>query len=86
MPGGIPIGSPGQGPRVRELSGGLRAAQNLFDDLRVGGELVIDTPDLKVSKLPGNAGYVTFRPASTSGPPAVDVNVPGVQFKRIHFQ
>ena len=26
MPGGVPIGSPGQGPRVRELSGGLRAA------------------------------------------------------------
>ena len=42
-------------------------------------------PNLTVVKLPGNAGYITFRPISRSGPPAVDVNVPGITFDKIHF-
>ena len=86
MPGGAPIGEPGSSADVRELPGGLVAARKLLDDLRVGGQTV-DKPDLEgtLVKLPGNAGYITFRAISTSGPPAIDINVPGVVFKRIHF-
>jgi hypothetical protein len=78
MPGGVPIGTRGNGQRVRELSGGVAAARALFDDLSVGGKLGVDSPDLLISKLPGNAEYITFRPASTSGLPALDINVPGI--------
>jgi hypothetical protein len=85
MPGGMPIGLPGASPRVRVLPGGIRDAQNLFDYLRVGG--TVETRGLRVTvvRLPGRAGHVTFRPTSTSGSPAVDVNVPGIPFRRIHF-
>jgi hypothetical protein len=37
MPGGAWIGEEGDGPNVRIVTGGLEAARNLFDYLRVGG-------------------------------------------------
>lgn len=37
MPGGVPVGSPGTGRDIRELPGGLPAAQDVFAYLRVGG-------------------------------------------------
>lgn len=85
MPGGVPVGEPGRGPDVRELPGGLAAARDLFNHLRTGGRQV-ERPDLEgsLAKLPGSAGYITFRATSTSGPPAVDVNVPGARLK-LHF-
>lgn len=61
MPGGLPIGKAGSGPRVRELSGGPEAARDLFEDLSVGGKLIIDSADLKVTQLPGRAGYLISR-------------------------
>jgi hypothetical protein len=86
MPDGKPIGRPGKGADVRELPGGLEAAKALFDYLRVGGQM-LDRPNLAgtLVKLPGRAGYLTLRPISTSGSPAVDINVPGVAFDKIHF-
>ena len=86
MPYGRPIGRPGRGQDVRELPGGLKAAEDLFDYLAVGGERV-DNPDLDgvLIKLPGNAGHITFRPISNSGPPAVDVNVRSMPFTKFHF-
>ncbi len=86
MSGGVPIGQSGNSSRVRELSGGLQAARSMFDYLRVGGSIV-DDPDLEgtLIKLPSNAGYITFRATSTSSSPAIDINVPGVPFRRIHF-
>jgi len=86
MPYGRPIGRPGRGQDVRELPGGLKAAEDLFDYLTVGGERV-DNPDLDgvLIKLPGNAGHITFRPISNSGPPAVDVNVRSMPFTKFHF-
>ena len=86
LPDGVPIGMPGNTSRVRVLPGGVSAAQNLFDYLSAGGTIEEKSPSATVARLPGTAGYVTFRPTSTSGPPAVDVNVPGIPFRRIHFQ
>jgi hypothetical protein len=87
MPGGAPIGTPGRGADVRELPGGLEAARALFDYLRVGGQ-VVSKSNLEgtLIRLFGKAGYVTFRPVSESGPPAVDINVRGVEFDKIHFR
>ena len=83
IPGGVPIGTPGRGMDVRELPGGLGAARALFDYLRVGGEVVYKpNSEGTLIKLPGRAGYVTFRPASESGSPAVDINVPRVTFEK----
>jgi hypothetical protein len=85
MPGGRPIGLPGTSPRVRVLPGGIKGAQGLFDYLRVGGAVETSGSAITVVKPPGRAGPVTFRPNSTSGPPAVDVNIPGIPLRRIHF-
>ena len=86
MPGGVPIGEEGSSPNVRELPGGLEAAQNLFDYIRVGGTVTPSSgPGVTVVELPGGGSYVTFRPESDSDLPAIDFNVPGVTFKRIHF-
>lgn len=85
MPGGVPIGLPGASPRVRVLPGGIKGAQDLFDYLRIGGTVETRGPAITVVKLPGKAGHVTFRSSSTSGPPAVDINIPGIPFRRIHF-
>lgn len=85
MPGGAPIGQKGNDPSVRELPGGIQAARDLFDYLSVGGRVQLENNKITVIQLPGNAGYLTFRPVSDSGPPAVDINVSGVTFDKIHF-
>ncbi len=91
MPGGKPIGRPGRGEGIREVVGGLPAAQALFDRLTRGG--TPNTPPTYARKghgfdLPGG-GWVTLRPISKSdGSPAIDVNIPGIPqdvLKRIHF-
>ena len=78
MPGGVPIGSTGAGRRVRELPGGAQAAKDLFDYLRVAGRVRLENDKITVVELPGEAGYVTYRPVSESGSAAIDINVPGI--------
>jgi hypothetical protein len=85
MPGGAPIGQKGNDPSVQILPGGIRAAKDLFDYLRVGGRVQLENNKITVIELPGNAGYVTFRPVSDSKSPAVDIDVRGVTFDKIHF-
>ncbi len=87
MTGGVPIGAARSSPDISLLPGGTEAAGELFDYLRVGGSIVHD-PDLEGSliRLPGDVGYITFRAKSTNDSPAIDVNVPGVPFRRIHFK
>jgi hypothetical protein len=85
MPDGTPIGQKGNDPSVREHPGGILAAKDLFDYLRMGGRTQLENDKITVIQLPGNASYVTFRPVSDSGPPAVDINVSGVTFDKIHF-
>src|SRR5215472_1928113 len=84
MPHGRPIGRRGGGLDVRELPGGTKAARDLFDYLRVGGIEHRSTPNMTIIKLPGDAGFLTFRQRSRSGDTAIDVNVPGVRLK-LHF-
>lgn len=84
MPGGVPIGRAGTGRDIREVPGGPDAAEALFDYLRVGASVHRSDPNMTIVSLPRRAGYITFRRVSTSGDPAIDVNVPGVRLK-IHF-
>lgn len=85
MPDGQPIGWRGNDPSVRELPGELQAAKDLFDYLAVGGNVRLANDKITVVELPGKAGFVTLRPVSDSGSPALDINVPGVIFDKIHF-
>ena len=84
MPNVVPIGKRGRGLDVQLLPGGRAAAEELFDYLRVGGSDWRSTRNRTVIRLPGNAGFITYRPNSQSGGPAVDVNVPGAKLK-LHF-
>jgi hypothetical protein len=84
-PYGRPIGRRGSGPDIRELTGGSAAAKELFDYLRVGGTEHRSGANLTVVRLPGKAAFLTFREKSGSGDSAIDINVPGVTVKRIHF-
>jgi hypothetical protein len=86
MPAGRPIGEAGSSPDIRVLPGGVTAARELFDYLRVGGTEHLSNADTTVVRLPGSAGFLTFRQISASGDPAIDINFPGIVIKRIHFQ
>src|SRR5262245_38837385 len=86
MPGGQPVGAPGTRPEIRELPGGSSAAQSMFNQLSQGG-----TPHTPPNysgtgtNLP-SGGWVGLRPVSKSGPPTIDVNVPGVPIDKIKFK
>src|SRR5215831_464756 len=87
MPGGKPVGTPGTRPTIRELPGGQPAAKAMFDELaKCGG--TSETP----ASYPGTGhklsggGWVGLRPASLSGPPTIDVNVPGIPIDKIKFK
>jgi hypothetical protein len=86
MPGGVPIGQPGNSARVRELPGGLKAAREAFDYLTVGGT-VVNYPGHSgvLVRLPGNAGFIGLRPVSRSESPAVDVHIPESPYKTLHY-
>ena len=88
VPGGVPIGTPnGKDETRRNIPGGQKAAEDLYGKLAKGGTPVNrpDYPGQSVS--PPGGGFVGLRPgsASSSGVPAVDVNIPGVETKKIHF-
>jgi hypothetical protein len=79
MPGGNPIGVKASGPRararLREVPGGLRAAEQLFNELSQGGTDV--TPPAyrgTLIELPDGRRVIGFRPSSRGGPPTIDVN------------
>jgi hypothetical protein len=79
MPGGVPIGAKASGrratARMRELPGGLPAAEQLFKDLTQGGrDITPPTYAGTLIELPGGRGVVGLRPVSRSGPPTIDVN------------
>jgi hypothetical protein len=86
MPNGVPLGTPGSSPDISVLPGGTEAARELFDYLRAGTAPYESDSNKTIVKLPGSAGYITFRSLSGSGGPAMDVNVPGIALKRIHFR
>jgi hypothetical protein len=84
-PGGRLIGEEGSGPQIRIVKGSLSEAQKLFDQLSAGGTPIQGTtyPGTLV-RLPAG-GTVGLRPVSTSGPPTIDVRVPGVGIREIKF-
>jgi hypothetical protein len=85
-PGGRLIGTRGTSQTVRELPGGLSAAQQAFDYLKVGGEEVSrSTYEGTLVKLPGDVGFVGLRPNSSDGSPALDIRMPG-RYIKIHYQ
>jgi hypothetical protein len=89
LPGGVPIGTAGgkhkHEQEIRELPGGLKEADHLFDDLTKGGTANTPPryPGIGVA-LPGG-GWVGLRRISKSGPPTIDVDVPGIPIKQLKF-
>ena len=85
MPKGKPIGAKGSKASIREVPGGQKAADDLFDDLTVGGKpVVVPTYPGKLVDLPGG-GRVGLRPKSKSGEPTIDVDIPGIPIKKVKF-
>lgn len=85
MPNGIPIGTTGSDPSIREVPGGQTDAEDLFNDLAVGGNAVnVPTYPGRMLDLPGG-GRVGLRPKSKSGPPTIDVDIAGIPIKKIKF-
>jgi hypothetical protein len=85
MPNGQPIGTKGSKASIREVPGGLKAAEDLFDNLTVGGKpATVPVYPGKVVELPG-VGRVGLRAKSKSGAPTIDVDIPGIPIKKIKF-
>lgn len=86
-PGGKLIGEAGS-PGVRVLSGDIKAAEDLTLDLGKLGQ-IRNHPQVQDGvgiDLPGG-GFIGFRPHSSSGGPAIDINVTGFDdFRKIHFK
>ncbi|WP_146209802.1 hypothetical protein [Vitiosangium sp. GDMCC 1.1324] len=84
-PGGRLIGTEGSSAQIRILKGGLSEAQGFFDQLSAGGTRITETtyPGTLV-RLPGG-GTIGLRPTSTSGPPTIDVRIPGIGIREIKF-
>jgi hypothetical protein len=85
MPNGKPIGAKGSKASIREVPGGQRAADDLFDDLTVGGiPVAVPTYPGKMVDLP-SGGRVGQRSQSKSSAPTIDVDIPGIPIKKIKF-
>jgi hypothetical protein len=67
------------------IEGGTIEAQALFTELSAGGRAV------KTARYPGTlvelegGGRIGLRLASKSGPPTIDVRIPGVSIREIKF-
>lgn len=79
------LGQPGSSRRIRVLPGGIEAAAELFEKLAEAGEQTLTTayPGTLV-EIP-DVGRVGLRPVSVSGPPTIDVRVPGIGIDEIKF-
>lgn len=85
MPRGQPIGTAGSQPSIREVPGGQKAADDMFDDLTSGGiPAIMPTYPGKMVDLP-SGGRVGLRPKSRSGVPTIDVDIPGIPIKKLKF-
>jgi hypothetical protein len=86
MPRGTPVGVQGRSPGIREMPGGMPAAQKMFDELIKGASLYTppNYPGTGYNLVGG--GWVGLRPTSKSGPPTIDVSVPGIPLDKIKFK
>ena len=79
------LGRAGSSSSIRVAEGGASAAEKLFGKLSKGGVDV--TPPGhpgKLVRLP-DGGFVGYRGVSKSGPPTIDVNIPGIDVRKIKF-
>jgi hypothetical protein len=85
MPGGSPVGTAGSKPGIRELPGGIEGAKQMFDDLKVGAvpSTPLDYPGQGC--IPPGGKFIGLRPVSDSGDPAIDINIPEIPIKKLHF-
>jgi hypothetical protein len=89
-PRGRLIGQPGENPGIRLIRSfdPLSSAEDLFWDLTREGRIGTVVNDARypgiLVRLP-NGGFVGVRPVSTSGPPTVDLNIPGIDIREIKF-
>jgi hypothetical protein len=85
MPNGKPIGTRGSKDSIREVPGGQKAADEMFDELTASGKPVaLPSYPGKMVDLPGG-GRVGLRPKSRSGEPTIDVDIPYIPIKKIKF-
>ena len=90
-PGGQPIGVRLGGARdsIRTLPGGEPAAEAMFQRLIAGRNPVDITPPTYQGRLVrlDDGSIIGFRPVSTSGPPAININIPGFRLvTKLHYQ
>lgn len=92
-PGGQNVGESGENSGVRVLPGGENEARDLFDRLTKGGTDITRPGHIgKVIRLP-DGSVISYRPKSKtgarpeaeSGPPTIDVNVPGLNIRKLKF-
>ena len=85
-PGGQNVGDPGKNSGVRILPGGEKEARELFDRLTAGKGGQDITPEGRPGRVIRTPeGTFGIRPSSKSGPPTVDVNVPGLPLRELKF-
>ncbi|NHA16184.1 RHS repeat-associated core domain-containing protein [Thioalkalivibrio sp. XN279] len=79
------LGRAGSRSSIRVAEGGASAAEKLFGKLSKGGVDV--TPAGHPGKLVRrpDGGFVGYRGVSKSGPPTIDVNIPGIDVRKIKF-
>lgn len=85
IPGGRLIGRRGASTAVRIVLGGDADAEALFSRLSRGG--VECTPlgyPGRLLEMP-DGGMVGYRPRSRSGPPTIDINLPGISIRKLKF-
>jgi RHS repeat-associated protein len=84
-PGGRLVGKPGSNKEIRMMEGGMARATELFDQLTQGGRAIEgSTYPGTLVEVPGG-GTVGIRATSTSGPPTIDVRIPGIGIREIKF-
>ncbi|MDC0711101.1 hypothetical protein POL68_21710 [Stigmatella sp. ncwal1] len=84
-PGGRLIGEAGSGPQVRIVKGSMHEAQDFFSRLSARGTLMQGTTYPGTLMRLHTGGTVGLRPVSTSGPPTIDVRIPGIGIREIKF-
>lgn len=85
-PGGELLGKSGSSDAIRLVEGGAENAESMFLRLAEGGfDITPPGHSGMLVELPGG-GYVGYRPVSSSGPPTIDVNIPGIPIREVKFQ
>ena len=86
-PNGQNVGEPGKSSGVRILPGGEAEAKELFDRLtknKGGQDITPSTHVGQVVRLP-DGSIIGIRPTSKSGPPTIDIKIPGLGVRELKF-